>query len=364
MNKELVMKTVRLILSAIAAVMIAAAGAAASATPSVINSELETRALSGELHDAFQAIADDADDPAWIGYAAPLIPGYEMCCGDYRQSHCLCKLERENNTYQHSGDADDKDLLVSRDMFVLFRIEDGEVERIRAYSENCELDAGGVPMYWLTGVSSTESIAFLKTFATSQGHSRKEREEIAQQAVSTIAMHHDPAALGVLEEFVEPGQPEKLREHTVFWIGNQGGARGIAILNRLLEEDPSSKVREQTVFALTLPDNPEAIESLIRVARHDRDAEIRSNALFWLANKAGERATEAIQDAIENDPDTDVKEQAVFALSQLPDDQGVPLLIKVASTNHNPEVRKQAIFWLGQSEDDRALEFFEEILSR
>ena len=358
------MKTARRILLVMAAITIAASGAKAAATPSVRNTELDTRALTGPLNDALQAIAVDADGPAWIGYAVPLIPGYEMCCGDYRQSHCLCKLERENNTYQHSGDADDKDMQVGRDMLVLFRIEDGEVERIRAYSENCELDAGGVPMYWLTGVSPTESIAFLKTYATSERGSRQEREQIAEQAVSTIAMHHDPAALDALEGFVDPGQPENLREHTVFWIGNCGGARGIEILNRLLDDDPSSDVREQAVFALTLPDDPQAIESLIRVARHDRDSDVRSNALFWLANEAGERAVGAIEDAIENDPDTDVKEQAVFALSQLPKDEGVPLLIKVASTNHNPEVRKQAIFWLGQSEDDRALEFFEEILSR
>jgi len=359
------MKTARLILVVLAVTLIAALTASADSTPVIDNTDLTTRALTGSLKSTLDDIVDRAEDPVWIGYTVPMIPGVDMCCGDSRRRHCLCKLERENNTYQnHYDDEDERDMHVARDMFVLFRAEDNEIERIRSYSENCELDAGGVPVVWLTGVSPTESIALLKGFALSKQGSRRQRERIRDRAVSTIAMHDAPGVLDVLEGFVDESQPEDLRENSVFWIGNHGGERAVRILDDLLENDPDPDVREKAIFALTLPDEPEAIDAIIRAARHDRDSDVRSNALFWLANKAGEKAMDAIEDAIDNDPDTDVKRQAVFALSQLPDDEGVPKLIHVASTNHNAEVRKQAIFWLGQSGDDRALDFFEEILSR
>jgi hypothetical protein len=363
-NKEPVMKTARLTLLVLVAIAAASATTWASATPIVENTDMETRAVSGSLEKTFNSIVDHADDAVWIGYSVPMVAGTDMCCGDSRRRHCLCRLERENNTYHNVSDRDEKEMRVNRDMFVLYRVEDRRVERLRAYSENCELDAGGVPMIWLTDVSPVESIELLKSFALSRKGTRKVRERVNDNAVSTIAMHEDPTVMDVLEEFVEPGQRDELREKAVFWIGAQGGSRAIKILTRLLHDDPDSEVREQAIFALTLPDDPEAIETIIRVARNDRDPDVRSNALFWLANEAGERATETIQNAIENDPDTDVKEQAVFALSQLPRDEGVPLLIRVARTNRNSEVREQAIFWLGQSDDERALDFFEEILSR
>lgn len=359
------MKTVNRILLVTVACLIATAGAWAAATPDVDNTDMTTRTVTGNLKSTLDDIVDRADDAVWIGYAVPMIPGVEMCCGDYNRRHCLCKLERERNTYQnHYGNEDDKDMHVARDMFVLFRAEDRTLERIRTFSENCELDAGGVPMVWLTGVEPTESIALLKGFALSREGSRRHRERVRDHAVSAIAMHDDPSVLGVLEDFVDPDRDADLREKAVFWIGNHGGMRAVRILDDLLQNDRDSDVREKAIFALTLPDEPEATDALIRAARHDRSSDVRSNALFWLANAAGEKAADAIEDAVDNDPDTDVKKQAVFALSQLPDDQGVPKLIHVANTNRNAEVRKQAIFWLGQSGDDRALDFFEDILSR
>jgi HEAT repeat protein len=263
-----------------------------------------------------------------------------------------------------SNSDDGKDLRVSNEAFVLFRIEDNEVERICAYSEHCRLDAGGVPFYWLTDVDPKESIDLLTSYAADDRRSRRSRERVTERALSAIAVHDDPAMLDALESFVDSDQPEWLREKSVFWIGNSGERRGIDILRRVLRDDPSSDVREQCVFALTLPDDPEATDLLISIARTDRDRDVRKNAIFWLSQEAGERAVEAIVDAIKDDPDTDIKEQAVFALSQLPKDEGVPHLIRVARTNRNPDVREQAIFWLGQSGDDRALDFFEEILSK
>jgi hypothetical protein len=358
------MKTAGIILILLGIALLLFSGTAVSAVPDIRNTDIETQSAAAGLERAFDAVVARADDPSWIGYAVPLLPGWEICCGNSHWERCICKLERRHESYSFTNHSDDKDLRVSREALILFRIEDGEVERIRTYSDNCQLDAGGVPFYWLTDVDPQESIDLLSKFATEHRTSKRMREKVSERALSAIAVHDHPGMLDALENFVDPDQPEWLREKSVFWIGNSGGHRAIDILRRVVRDDPSSDVREQCVFALTLPDEPEATDLLINLARTDHDSDVRKNAIFWLSQAAGEKAAEAIADAINDDPDTDVKEQAVFALSQLPDDEGIPLLIHVARTNRNPDVREKAIFWLGQSGDDRALDFFEEVLSQ
>jgi HEAT repeat protein len=254
-------------------------------------------------------------------------------------------------------------LEASGEIFVLLRIESHTLDRIRTFSADCELDAGGVPFHWLTGVSPADSVTFLSKFALqpeddSRGHHRRD------PAVAAIALHADPAADQALEKFAAPGQPEWLREKATFWLGSARGRRGYEVLRRIVTQDPSERVREKAIFGLNVSKEPEALQTMIQVAKNDHSTQVRGQALFWLAQKAGQKAAATISEAIENDPDTEVKKKAVFALQQLPADEGVPLLIQVARTNKNPAVRKQAMFWLGQSHDQRAVRFFEEVLLR
>ncbi len=340
-------------------------GGAFAQQPRLINARIQTRSAGPNLDREFRALVNSQAEPAWIGYAAPLIAGeHNMCC--YSSSGCCggCQLEgrrASNTTTQTPGSVK---LEGARQFFVLFRINQKSVEKIRTFTEDCELDAGGLSFIWLTDVRPAESIALLSSFATEEDRDTKDGRKLADAAIAAIAFHNDSAADQTMEKFVASNQPESLRERTAFWLGNARGRRGYEVLKRMLREDPSSKVRDKVVFALTQSKEPEAIATMIDAARNDQSPHVRGQALFWLAQKAGQKATEAITEAIDKDPETEVKKKAVFALSQLPKDEGVPKLIQVARTNRNPEVRKQAMFWLGQSKDPRALAFFEEVLLR
>jgi len=248
-------------------------------------------------------------------------------------------------------------------LLVLFRVADARVGKIRVFTDDCELDAGGLPVYWLTGVKPKESIGLLASFVEGASEPAKVGRKLSESAIAAIALHADPAADSTLEKFVEAKRPEEVRKNTAFWLGNLRGQKGYEILRRMVREDPSDKVREHCTFALHLSKVPGAVNAMIDAARNDKSAHVRGQALFWLSQKAGDKAARAISDAIENDPETDVKKKAVFALSQLPKDQGVPKLIHAARDNRNREVRKDAMFWLGQSNDPRALTFFEEVLT-
>jgi len=351
--------------------LVVCAGLLWAQQPRISNAKLDARAVAAGLEREVQSIAAAQNGPAWVGYGVRAVPGqHQMCCyssfEDGAGNRCCrgCALEGARGGTTVSGATGPIQLEGAGDIFVLFRIENHAVERIRTFSADCDLDAGGLPVHWLTGVPAAESVVFLTKFAREAGEDGRGSHRRSESALTAIALHADPAADQALETFVTPGQPESLREKATFWLGSARGRRGYEVLRRLVTQDSSDRVREKAIFGLSVSKEPEAVPAMIEVAKNDRSAHVRGQALFWLAQKAGQKAAAAISAAIDDDPDTSVKKQAVFALQQLPPDQGVPLLIQVARNNRNPAVRKQAMFWLGQSQDPRAVQFFEEVLLR
>jgi HEAT repeat protein len=367
------MRTLRTILIGrfVLGVMLAATAPGAQQAadmPRVENAKLETRAMAGSLDATFRELAAKADKPEWIGYTVDQIPGeHNACCGNYHgDGGCgTCNLENDRDggtsTTQKSGTVK---LESTQQLVVLLRLEAKQVVKIRVASQNCTLDAGGLPFVWITGVKPAESVALLDTFVRGAAFEGHGDHGLGNGALTAIALHADASADHALESFVAPDQKEALRRQTAFWMGAARGKAGLNALLRMAKSDPISDVRTQVAFALYVSHEPAAIDEMIRMAHDDASAHVRGQALFWLAQKAGQKAVGTITGAIENDPDTEVKKKAVFALSQLPREEGVPKLIEVAQTNRNPEVRKQAMFWLGQSHDPRALDFFEKVLTQ
>ena len=343
--------------------------------PRVSNARL-TSQPAGTLDATFRRLAAAQAEPAWIGYSVPVVSRSEgrLCCsGDTWISDGIvftngrlaaCGLEPSSATTRRASDQPVQVQTPVRlegpeNVVVLYRVEEKAVRRIRVFSPDCELDAGGRSIHWLEGVTGADSVKLLSTFV-SKADVKSDR--ITDAALSAIAMHRDEAADAALERFGSRDNPEFVRKRVTFWMGNARGARGFEAVKKIARDDPSDEVRKSAMFGLSQSSDTQSVPELVRFARQDTSPKVRGEAIFWLAQKAGQRAAAEITASIENDPDTDVKKRAVFALSQLPKDEGIPLLIKVAKTNQNPAVRKQAMFWLGQSKDPRALEFFAEVL--
>ena len=351
------------------------AAVAASGQARIVNARLETRAATRGLEAEMRAFLDAQTEPAWIGFSVPATAGgHESCCwnspADYDGNRCgRCSLESERGSKVHGSSVERLSagaLQLERpaEIVVLLRVADHRIGKVRQFSPDCEVDAGGLRVVWLTGVKPAESVAQLERLVLAGDFSGRNERHAAEGALSAIAMTGDPAADRALERFSAADQPEKLRSQTAFWLGSARGAAGLKTLEAMAKSDPSNHVKEQVAFAFSVSQEPRALDDLILMAKEDSSGHVRGQAMFWLAQKAGHRAAEVISDAIENDPDTSIKRSAVFALSQLPKDEGVPMLIQVARTNKNREVRKQAFFWLGQTNDPRALAFFEEVLAR
>ena len=380
MNKNLASKLIRFALPAVALFLTNAlvVNAQTSGAPQITNAQIETRAVSGTLENTMRAITSAQTTAAWVGYSVPMInPGdgrrIMMCCGnwnsDYGVQNCgPCVLESSHGVNMNETDrpvtnSGPVKLEGPTTMYVLLRIGDHKIGRVATYTEDCQIDAGGLHFTWLTGVNPAESVALLTTIVTDTNYSAREGREPGDNAIRAIAMHGDPSADRALNSFVALDKPEALRSKTALWLGNSRGRSGFEVLKRMAKSDTSPAVRDQVTFALSQSHEKDALDELVRMAKEDESVRVRGQALFWLAQKAGDRAVGAISNAIDNDPDTEVKKKAVFALSQLPKDEGVPLMINVARDNKNPAVRKQAMFWLGQSKDPRAIAFFEQILT-
>jgi len=355
------------------------ATAAAAQQPRITNGQVSNRP-AGTLAQTFRSMVASQTDAAWIGYTVPVKDRDSiMCCWTDGESHfsgsmrageapcCgFCRLEpnaaREaaGNAVQPTTGATGPIRLEGSDrMLVMFRIAEKQVDRVRVFSEDCQLDAGERPVYMLDGVQPAESVALLESLVGTEP-TRKGR--ITNASLNAIAQHADATAAAALERLAKNHAAANVRGEALFWLAQRGDANASALILSALEKDPAPDVRKRAVFALSQLRNDQGVDALIRVARSHADAPVRGEAIFWLGQKAGKKAAGTITEAIEKDPETEVKKRAVFALSQLPKDEGVPLLIDIARKNTNPVVRKQAIFWLGQSKDPRAIEFFAEIL--
>jgi HEAT repeats len=245
----------------------------------IVNARMETRQAARGLDAEIQSVAAPGA-PAWVAYRVSTLRGPQHMCNSNSWTSNKVMLEPAS------------------ELTILVRVENGRIDRLQTVTPDCEVDAGGLPVVWLEGITPAQSAAWLTTEIRSADTSGQRESRVVRSALAALIWH--------------PGN--------------------------------------------------EPLDTLVAAARDDRRPFVRSQALFWLSQRAGQQAVGAIRNAVDNDPETDVKRKAVFALSQLPKNEGVPLLIEIAQNNRNREVRKQAMFWLGQSKDPRAISFFEQVL--
>jgi hypothetical protein len=354
------MKTSALLVLALAA----SALMTSAQQPRVTNTQFEsvpvTLGLSATV-DRFR----HSNSALWLGYAVQALPRTHLsaCSGWSGTSEvedgCCNELQLENTA--NNLTTTDQDNLPAPTVYVLLRMEQGEVTRVRVTPAGCALNAGGVHFTWLTGVQPEESATFLGQVARNAAATQN---RLTDESLHALSVEATPKATDVLASLAAGANSDRLREKAAFWLGAQRGHDGLLALRQLVRTEQDSKLREKLTFDLSINSDPGAIDDLIQMAKSDGDNRIRSQALFWLAQKAGKKAIGTLNASIENDPSLEVKKKAVFAISQLPKDESVPQLIHIADTNSNFAVRKQAIFWLGQTQDPRALDYIEGMLKR
>jgi hypothetical protein len=337
----------------------------------IVNATIEHRAVTTGLESAVRGLLARGGKATWIVYRVPMVAGERhMVSADPTIDGrcCVCRLDAGDGVIL--TDREPRGLRVTiespREMLVFARIEDRRIARLRTFTPDCEIDAGGMPVVWLDAVSPDDSVGWVASFvstAMADATSRPD-DRVTRGALTAVALHDTAAADRALERFSTPAAPEWLRRETAFWLGAARGDAGYNALTRIIAQDPSERVRERAVFGLSVNTSAASVTSLIGIARNNPSARLRGQALVALGRKAGSRALETMTGAIDEDPEIEVKKRAVFALGQLPKDEGVPKLIELARTHKNPQIRRQAMIVLGRSNDARAVQLFEEVLAR
>jgi hypothetical protein len=294
----------------IASALLAATALGTAATaqqPRVENGAVAVQ-NAGPLGETFRSLVAAETGPTWVGYSVPVanrdrvmccfdsgptivngvVSGMNGCCG-------ACRLEGSSGTTmsnrtESTSPSGAVKLEGSDRMTVLFRIVERKVERVRVFSEDCRLDAGGRPVKWLENVRPGESIALLESLVGSDASENKSR--VSNGAVMAISLHAEPAALDTLLRVARTHDEARARSEALFWLAQRAGDKVAAAIRERVDADPDTEVKKRAVFALSQLPKAEGVPLLIQVARTNKNPEVRRQAMFWLGQSKDPRAVE------------------------------------------------------------------------
>jgi HEAT repeats len=262
--------------------------------PRILNGQVRTEALAGTLEATVRQVAGSAGaKPAWIAWAAPVADGRStMCCfnGDWHASADTggrCRLEPGSaSTIMNREGNRSVRLELAEAFFVFLRVETGRIERVRMFSEDCEIEAGAVPVTWLTEVPPAASVAFLTAVASEAQATDRARKG----AVAALAQHAAPEAVAALVRLARRAPESKLREDALFWLSQRAGDQAEAAITDAIAHDPETQVKKKAVFALSQLPPDQGVPKLIDLARSHQNPAIRKQAMFWLGQSKDPRA--------------------------------------------------------------------------
>lgn len=294
--------------SALTGCVLLASMLAAAQQPRILNARLSPH-QAGALAHTFRTLVDAQTDVAWIGYAVPvrdrnrttccwtsadgsthfsgsMTSGDMPCCGG-------CRLEPGPSggarTPASGGLAAPGPVKLegAERMVVLVRVVGREVERVRTFSEDCELDAGGRPVHWLQDVRSTDSVSLLGSLIDAEP-ARKSR--VTNSALMAISQHAEPTAAGTIERLARTHTAAAVRGEALFWLAQMAGEKIAGTITAAIDNDPDTDVKRRAVFALSQLPKDEGVPLLIDVARRNTSPAVRKQAMFWLGQSKDARA--------------------------------------------------------------------------
>jgi hypothetical protein len=284
--------TMKGVLASIAAIVLTASAAFAQ-QPRLSNGQLQPQAVSGSLDQTLRALSARGGDPFWIGYAVPSADrDSQMCCWSEGGPR-TCHLEPGASNAINLTRTLDPIRLESGDVFfVLYRIEQGQVNRIRSFSDDCPLDAGGRTLHWLTGVRPADSVAVLSAYAAAPNR------KPADSALSAIAMHADPTALDTLVRLARSADTTHVRGQALFWLAQRAGDKAVGTITDAIDKDPETDVKRRAVFALSQLPKDQGVPLLIGIARTHANPAVRKQAMFWLGQSKDPRALQFFEEIL------------------------------------------------------------------
>jgi hypothetical protein len=144
-------------------ILAAWAVSAALAQPKIENAAVTQHDAAGGL-DAVVDRLVAGGAAAWIGFSLPAAVRGDSCCfhSDGLTSCRGCFLEPERrNEIRRLPESGPIQLEPTDSVFVLLRVENGQIGKVRTFTPECPLNGGGLPFHWISGVRSGDGTRFL-----------------------------------------------------------------------------------------------------------------------------------------------------------------------------------------------------------
>jgi hypothetical protein len=236
------------------AVIFAAASLTAFAQqPQIQNGAVETRKATSLDRD-IAGIAASAAEPTWVGWRERAIDGWgNNCCwysdDNYTSRGCTVEPTVPNTRGfagmsvpdprpQFPAPSGPAKLEAGTEVLVMLRIVDKHVERIRTFSDDCPLDAGGRKVIWLDGVPAADSVKYLGSLIELKdvsGTPTDLRRRINSSAISAIGMHHD-ANIDQLLALAKQNTDSTSRSSVFPGLGRSKDPRPVSLIDGILKK--------------------------------------------------------------------------------------------------------------------------------
>lgn len=251
--------------------------------PNFVNARLTPRPAQPDVTRAIAAMVKPQAEAAWIGYAVPALNNDPSGRNDGWSERCRLEQQRVDPATNAPATGPIR-LEPSPTVMVLLRVLGGEIHRVRSFSGDCQVDAGGLQVFWLGDVAGAQSVDFLKTLVSNVG-----ARDQSESALSAIALHRDPAAAAAILDLAKNGTP-RVRQRALFWIARRAETQAAGVITQAIDNDPDVEVKKQAVFALSQLPRDEGIPLLIKLARSHTNPVVRKQSMFWLGQSKDPRA--------------------------------------------------------------------------
>jgi hypothetical protein len=221
--------------------------------PQIQNGAVETR-KAPSLDRDITTISASASEPMWIGWREPAINGWSNNCCWYSDDNYMsrgCTVEPSvPNTRGFAGmnvpdprpqfpaPSGPAKLEAGTEVLVMLRVVDKHVERIRTFSDDCPLDAGGRKVIWLDGVPAADSVKYLSGLIELKdvaGTPTDLRRRLNSSAISAIGMHQD-ANVEFLISLAKQNTDSTSRSSAFTWLGRSKDPRAVSFIEGLLKK--------------------------------------------------------------------------------------------------------------------------------
>lgn len=349
--------------------------------PQIQNGKVETRHGTSIDREIAAVSPNNATEPAWIAWRAPMVDGDRDMCSWYgdRLSVTRGMYMDDGMVYvSNTGIIDPQrpqiappkgpvPLEAGTGVVILARLIGGRVERLRTVGDDCPMDAGGRNVYWLDSVTPAESVRFLTALSQAGPTDRTMYENdrrVAETAVRAIGYHRDASADPALDRLAAEHRDSGVRRQAASTLTSLRGAHGVSTVTRLLSTAKETEERRALTSALGQSRDASAVPAL-RSLVGDQDPNVRAEAVYYFIQRGGLAVVPDALKMVAADKVDNVRRRAVAAIGRLPGDAGVAHLLQLAKdTSTDALIRKEAVTALSHSKDPRAIAFMEEILKR